>query len=477
MAQSKQSPQRKVYVGTFIHSVSLANLEILENAAIGIEENGIIAFVEKDMKELGLAEVVGQKYGWKEPHIVKGDGRSMSFFFPGFVDTHIHACQFPNAGIFGKSTLLDWLLTYTFPLEASFSSVPKASRIYTHCITRTLAHGTTTATYFATKHVPATNLLATLCHYLGQRAFIGRCNMDSHTQPDYYKDASTASAIEDTKATIAHCNNLDPTRRLVCPILTPRFGPSCTSDLFSALGALHKETKLPIQTHISENVSELALVHKLFPDHASYAAVYDAYNLLTPVTVLAHGIHLSPEERSLVKSRGASVSHCPISNSYLGSGICPVRELLDAGITVSLGTDVSGGWSPSILHAAREAGGVSRLRTAFCPPDTKDEDKERLKLGVEEVLWMATRGGAKALGLEERVGGFEVGMEWDAQFVDLGAEVGEDGAGGRGGVALWGGEGWEERMAKWVFCGDERNTQAVWVGGRLVSGGMEGAEE
>lgn len=90
---------------------------------------------------------------------------------------------------------------------------------------------------------------------------------------------------------------------------------------------------------------------------------------------------------------------------------------------------------------------------------------------------MATRGGAKALGLEERVGGFEVGMEWDAQFVDLGAEVGEDGVGGRGGVALWGGEGWEERMAKWVFCGDERNTRAVWVGGRLVSGGLEGVEE
>jgi len=301
--------------------------------------------------------------------------------------------------------------------------------------------------------------------------------MDSHLHPEYYKDASPASAIEDTKATTAHCDSLDPTRKLISPILTPRFVPSCTSELLSGLGTLHKETNLPIQTHLSENLPELALVRELFPTHPSYTAVYDAHDLLSPRTILAHAIHLSPEERALIKSRGASVSHCPISNSYLGSGICPVRELLDAGITVSLGTDVSGGWSPSILHAAREAGGVSRLRTAFCPLDTKDEDKERLKLGVEEVLWMATRGGAKALGLEERVGGFEVGMEWDAQFVDLGAEVGEDGVGGRGGVALWGGEGWEERMAKWVFCGDERNTRAVWVGGRLVSGGLEGVEE
>jgi len=151
-----------------------------------------------------------------------------------------------------------------------------------------------------------------------------------------------------------------------------------------------------------------------------------------------------------------------------------VRELLDEGITVSLGTDVSGGWSSSILYAAREAGGVSRLRTALFPASITDEAKERLKLGTEELLWMATRGGAKALGLEKRVGGFEVGMEWDAQFVDLGPEIGEDGRGGMGNVALWGGEGWEERLAKWVFCGDERNTRAVWVAGRLVSGAVEG---
>ena len=292
--------------------------------------------------------------------------------------------------------------------------------------------------------------------------------------PDYYKDASPASAIEDTKATIAHCDELDPKRKLVCPILTPRFAPSCTSELLSGLGALHQDTKLPIQTHLSENLPELALVREIFPNHSSYTAVYDAHNLLTPRTVLAHAIHLSPEERSLIKSCGASVSHCPISNTYLASGICPVRELLDEGITVGLGTDVSGGWSPSVLHAAREAAGVSRLRTAFCPPELKEAEKERLKLGVEEVLWMATRGGAKALGLESRVGGFEVGMEWDAQLVDLGATVEENSSGGGGGVGLWGGETWEERIAKWVFCGDERNTKAVWVEGRLVSGSCDG---
>jgi guanine deaminase len=291
--------------------------------------------------------------------------------------------------------------------------------------------------------------------------------MDSHIHPEYYKDASPESALADTKANIAHCFSIDPEQKLISPIITPRFAPSCTEELLSSLGTLVKETNLPIQTHISENTSEVSLVRELFPNHASYSAVYDAHGLLTPRTVLAHAIHLSPEEIALVKSRGASVSHCPTSNSYLGSGICPVRELLDAGITVGLGTDVSGGFSPSVLHSAREAGGVSRLRTAFCPPGT---ETERLKLANAEVLYMATRGGAKCLGQEDKVGAFEVGKEWDAQAVDLGAIVGPEGQGGRGGVALWGGEGWEERIAKWIFTGDERNTTAVWVSGRLVSG-------
>lgn len=157
-----------------------------------------------------------------------------------------------------------------------------------------------------------------------------------------------------------------------------------------------------------------------------------------------------------------------------------MRELLDAGVGVGLGTDVSGGWSPSVLVAAREALGVSRVRTMAGWMDDggggkergkEDGWRERVKLSVEECLFLATRGGARCLGLEGRVGGFEVGMCWDAQLVDLGPEVGGDGVGGRGGVALWGGEGWEGRLAKWVFCGDERNTRGVWVRGRLVCGG------
>ena len=293
--------------------------------------------------------------------------------------------------------------------------------------------------------------------------------MDSDLHPEYYRDSSPSTAVADTRATIDHIASIDPSNTLITPIITPRFAPSCTSSMLSELGSLHKETNHPIQTHVSENPSEIALVAKLFPDNISYSHVYDTHGLLTPRTVLAHGVHLTPDERILIKHRGSKVSHCPVSNTSISSGLCPVRTLLDDGIDVGLGTDVSGGYSASILVAAREAAMVSRTIAALTP---EDEDKDRQKLSVEECLYLATRGGAKCLGLEKKVGAFEVGMCWDAQLVQL-ASV-DDGnfesqhTEEEGLVELWGGETWDEKVAKWVFCGDDRNTKRVWVNGRLV---------
>lgn len=446
------------------------------------------------------------------------------------LDTHIHAPQYPNLGLFGQSTLLDWLEKYTFPVESSFASLAKAKKIYPRCVASTLSHGTTTAAYFATTHVESTNLLASICLNKGQRAFIGRCNMDSKMNPDYYRDASAESAISDTQATIEHIKRIDPSFELISPIITPRFAPSCSPALLVSLGALAAQTDLPIQTHIAENPSEVALVARVFPSHDSYAAVYYGHGLLTSRSVLGHAVHLSHSERKLISQCGSSVSHCPVSNSSLSSGICPVRELLDQGIKVGLGTDVSGGWSPSILVVAREAAMVSRTLAAFgrdfgvgerelrndetheenlssgkdagsggthrepqsSQKDHCDELYERKKLSIEECLYLATFGGAKCLGLEKKVGRFEVGMDWDAQMIkleDFSTDAGEsehnisdeamdetlvDHREGRlrnndgGPVELWGTEKWADKVAKWAFCGDDRNTRKVWVKGRLV---------
>ncbi|QSZ36449.1 hypothetical protein DSL72_006328 [Monilinia vaccinii-corymbosi] len=491
----KPPPKRQVFAGTFVHSKSLTELEILHDTCVYVDEDGVIVKITTACGK-GKDDVMASmgELGWdtKEVECVVFDARSdegvgESFFFPGFVDTHIHAPQYPNSGIFGSSTLLDWLNTYTFPLEASLSSRSKAHAIYSRVIQRTLSHGTTTAAYFATIHVDSTNLLADLCLQYGQRALVGRCCMDSSSgaNPDYYRDEDAAQSLERTKQCIEHCEQIDPTRELITAILTPRFAPSCTRELLGSLGKLAVDRKLPIQTHISENRSEVAWVGDLFSECGSYAAVYDKYGCLTPDTILAHAVHISEDEARLIRERGSGIAHCPVSNSALASGVARVRWMLDRGLRVGLGTDVSGGFSASVLVAAREASCVSRCVAAgMGGPSSEGRGEERDALSVEEVLYLATRGGAEVVGMEERIGGFEVGKQWDAQLVGFGrplmrrneggeweddVEGGVEGVGvGVGPVDIFGWENWEERIAKWVFNGDDRNTVKVWVKGRLV---------
>lgn len=471
------TPGRSLFLGTAVHSTSLKELECREAMAVCVDEHGIIVAIEPNCDQTKAENTLYGDLGWSPQEVIVRSASAGQFFFPGFIgrsvpvltrliythplfflDTHIHASQYPNAGLFGKTTLLDWLNTYTFPMESSLASIEKAETVYKRCIQRTLSHGTTTASYFATTSVPSTNLLADLCLAFGQRAFIGRCCMDTMS-PDFYRDTSAATAVADTRATIAHITSIDPTHALVTPIITPRFVPTCTSELMHGLGALQKETGLPVQTHLSENKSEVELVHQLFPSHASYTDVYDAHNLLGPRTILAHAVHLSEEEMDLIRKRQGKVSHCPVSNSSITSGTAKVRTLLDKGIEIGLGTDMSGGYSPSILEAARQALLVSR--------HVAMEGREESKLSVEEVLYLSTRGGAQVVGLEKTLGGFEVGMEWDAQLIGLG-QVGSEQEFDTGPVDIFGWESWPERIAKWLFNGDDRNTLAVWVKGRLV---------
>jgi guanine deaminase len=355
---------------------------------------------------------------------------------------------------------------YTDPSRPSSTApldpLTRAKQIYRRVISRTLASGTTTAAYYATIHVEATNALADLAFELGQRALIGRVCMDeARTCPEYYRDESTEASIANSKACIQHCRSLDPSRELINPILTPRFAPSCQPLTLAALGELARKEDMMIQTHISENVKEIQMVRDMFPESSSYAAVYDDAGLLTEKTILAHAVHLSKVERALVKERKAKVAHCPASNSALGSGYCPVRTLLEDGIDVGLGTDVSGGFSVSVLEAVRQAYLVSRTVAYNAGGDTK------YNVGVAEGLHLATVGGAKVVGMEGRIGAFRKGMFWDVQEVELG-EVNGDGVGHSGAVDVFGWESWEEKVAKWVWNGDDRNVKRVWVGGKLV---------
>ncbi|KAK0701703.1 hypothetical protein B0T26DRAFT_877014 [Lasiosphaeria miniovina] len=462
--------KNQLFLGSFVDSAKLDELRYLHDAAVAVDAAGTIVAVEQPCDEQKARLTVLPRLGWAADAVEVHVAKPGQFFFPGFIDTHLHASQYPNVGIFGKSTLLDWLNTYTFPLEASLADPSKARQVYSRVIRKTLSHGTTCAAYYATVDVASTNLLADLCVAAGQRALVGRVCMDQ-LSPAYYRDESPEAALAATRASIAHISAIDPELALVRPVLTPRFAPSCSAPLMRGLGALAAEMPhLPIQTHISENTNEIALVRELFPPAStgalddSYAAVYDAFGLLTDRTILAHGVHLSEAEADLIAARRAKVSHCPCSNSAITSGAARVRWLLDKHISCGLGTDMSGGYSPSVLEAARLAALVSR--------HVAMGGDEKAKLSVEEVLFLATRGGADVVGLADVVGAFAVGMHWDAQLVGLG-DVNADGEveGDRdedNNVDVFGWETWPERVAKWVYNGDDRNTKRVWVKGRLV---------
>ncbi|EKG20724.1 Amidohydrolase 1 [Macrophomina phaseolina MS6] len=448
--------RKTIYVGAFVHCKSLEELDICEKGAIGVDEQGKIVFIERGADD--VESITKRHTGWERAAIIsiKDNG----FFFPGFIDTHIHAPQHGNVGIVSKSSLLDWLNTYTFPLEASFSDLAKARRIYTRCVSRTLSHGTTTAAYYATIHVPATKLLADICLEKGQRAFIGRVCMDSEMSPEWYRDETSADTVRKSREVVEYVKDLDAGRGMVAPIITPRFAPSCHHDTMCELAKIQREHGILAQTHVSENTGEIQLVKELFPESKHYADVYDSAGLLNSKMILAHAVHLTEHEKILIKDRDAKIAHCPVSNSALSSGTAPVRDLLNRGITVGLGTDVSGGYSSSILEVIRHTVLASRHRSY--------EDGEAVKLSTEEALYLATRGGATVVGLEDRIGAFEVGMDWDAQIISIGA-VSEDGEGGlETPVDVFGWESWEDRIGKWAYNGDDRNTAAVWVKGRLV---------
>ncbi|KAK4701263.1 guanine deaminase, partial [Phenoliferia sp. Uapishka_3] len=355
---------RRVFYGSLIHSLTLTNLEVLPSALLGINQAGIIAFLDKSISP-DQVEATIKSHGWEGAELVRL--KRGEFLCPGFVDTHTHAPQYPNLSFGQQYELLDWLTHVTFPTEAKFADAQYARRTYEGVVQRVINTGTTTCAYYGTLHL-TTKILAAVCHRKGQRAFVGRCNMDRNALPEYQeKDATTS--LSDTHAFISFVRSrcISPTSstspdgllvpgipptstNLVEPILTPRFAISCSDEVLTGLGEMMREDPtLALQTHLAENPSEIAFSRELFPFAESYTHIYDHFNLLRNNTILAHCVHLEPKEMELIKLRNSGVSHCPTSNFNLRSGISDISEMLDRGIKVSLGTDVSGGFGLGIL--------------------------------------------------------------------------------------------------------------------------------
>ncbi|KAI1148748.1 hypothetical protein F4825DRAFT_454159 [Nemania diffusa] len=445
-----------VFHGTLVHCLSLDQLERIENGLIIITPDGIISSLVKSVSKESVQQHL-TTLGLSEPQCEVQFLARGQFLVPGFVDTHNHAPQWAQRGLGQSMHILDWLDNVTFPNEALFGDPVYARRIYASCVDGFLQQGITTASYYGSMHTEATNILADLCLEKGQRAFVGKCNMNRNA-PDYYRDATVESSLGDTRDCIAHMRKIDPEGRLIKHVLTPRFAITCEDALLAGLGEIAKSNPdLPIQTHFNEAEQEMSFTKTLFPTFENEADLYHHFGLLTKRSILAHCCYVSEYELGRLKDLECGVAHCPISNMTVGGGFmaAPVREFLRRDIKVGLGTDSGGGFSSSILDAMRQALVASNAKEVM----SQGKDKG---LSIDEVFYLATLGGARVCCLDEKIGNFAPGKEFDALLIDSNSS--------KPGVMtiLEEHDTTKTIFDKFVMTGDDRNIKKVFVCGRQV---------
>ncbi|MBI5256790.1 MAG: guanine deaminase [Burkholderiales bacterium] len=358
---------------------------------------------------------------------------------PGFIDTHVHCPQIDVIGSWGTQ-LLDWLETYTFPAEAAHADPVVAAAASALFLDALLAHGSTAAVVFPTVHRGSVEALFTAAQARGMRVISGKVLMDRHA-PAALRD-DVAGAERDCRALIARWHGQG---RLAYAV-TPRFAATSSPEQLAMAGRLLAEHPgLYLQTHVAENPAEVAWVAQLFPEARSYLDVYARHGLLTERAVFAHGIWLDDTDRSHLHDAGAQIAFCPSSNLFLGSGLFGWRAAREAGVAVSLASDVGGGTSLSMLRTMAEGYKVQALAGT--------------RLTAWALLHAATRGAAQALRLGHEIGTLEAGLMADLCLWDW--AVGPV-ATRRHALA----RELHEQVFAWVTLGDERNLLECWVGGQ-----------
>lgn len=362
---------------------------------------------------------------------------------PGFIDTHLHAPQLEMIGSYGGH-LLEWLNRYTFPTEARFADRDHARRVAELLFDQLLRNGTTTAMIFSTVHTGATEAFFETAGELGYRAIIGKTMMDRNAPEDLLEDPERS--YDESQGLIRRWHGA--AEGLLHYAVTPRFAPTSTAALLDVAGQLVRDNPgVWVQSHVSENRAEVEWVARLFPEAANYVDVYDRAGMLGPRTVLAHGVHLSHEERVVLEARGVSIAHCPNSNLFLGSGLFPLMATVDDGVSVGLGTDIGAGTTPSMVNAMADAYKVQQVLNVSLSPF--------------HLWYLATLGGATALSLDDVTGSLTPGRDADFIAIDTHATPLLSLRSRRA-------ESLEDLLAGCIFIGDDRLIARVWIRGREV---------
>ena len=368
-----------------------ASHEYIEDGLILVEGGLVGAVGEAGVLLAGAAanlEVVDHR-----PHLL----------LPGLIDSHIHFPQTQVIASFGAQ-LLDWLESYTYIEEQRFADPEHARRIARFFLEELLRNGTTTAAVYGTVHAPAVEAFFEESDRLGTRMIAGKSLMDRGAPPALLDTAR--SGHDESAALIARWHG----RGRQGYAVTPRFAVTSSEAQLEAAGALlaaHPECHM--QTHLAENLDEIAEVRRLFPWAEDYTQVYERYGLLGPRSLLGHCIHLSKRELARLSESESVAVFCPTSNLFIGSGLFDLARTARAPhpVRIALATDVGGGTSYSMLATLGEAYKVLQLQSQT--------------LGAYEAFYLATLGNARALGLADRIGGLAPGAEADVIVLDANA--------------------------------------------------------
>lgn len=377
-------------IAAFINPNAQGNLDYYPRGCLLWNEHGIITY-------FGAEVPSPEKLAHHEILL-----REQDLVLPGLIDLHTHLPQYEFAAQ-GASELLPWLERYTYPQESRFADAKLAEQQSSNFFISCLKHGTTTVVAYLSSFAPAAEIAFAAASAAGIRAYLGLTLMDRNVPKPL--TTTTARAEREMLALIENYHLKGRNQFVV----TPRFAISCSEAMLKLCGEVSRAHNTLLQTHISENKTEIEETLRLFPGAKSYAEVYEQFGCLHERTLLGHGIHLSERELERIKANNSVIVHCPVSNNFLGSGIMPYQKYAQQGIRLGLGTDVAAGYSLSMLHEARQMSEMAKLLSHFRGQD--------LRVSVEQAVYQATLGNALALGRND-LGCFAPGRRADILVID-----------------------------------------------------------
>ena len=417
-----------IYLGHIISPRTADAYDEFVDGAMVVDEHGKIV-------EVGERAAVHSKHA--NASVVNFGSQLL---LPGLLDLHVHLVQFAQTGRAGD-TLLGWLNKYIFPAEAKFADATHARKVADWFFREMASNGTTLAAVFTSVHAEATDLAFQAAERLGLRVIMGKTMMDRNSPDTLIEDTQTS--LNESERLCRKWHGRNDGRLLYA--FTPRFAPTSSEELLRGAAKLWRQYPGSyMQTHLSENVDEVAWVKELFPESVDYVDAYARCGLVGPNTIFGHAIHLNDREIQTLAAHECSLAYCASSNFFLKSGVFPIERVRRAGVKFGLGTDVAGGPETCIFRVMKDC--------AYIQPNTW--------LTPAELLYFATLGAARAINLQDKVGSLQAGKEADFIVIDptakstVPSDILEQSS--------------ADILSSLVYVGDDRMVKATYVRGNRV---------